>query len=61
MTHHANVVLSETAESRVSGTVFQITDAELASVDEYEITFSYERVEAMLASGKQAWVYVHAH
>ena len=41
--------------------VFEITDAELASVDEYEKEFSYERVAAMLASGRQAWVYVHAH
>ena len=41
--------------------MFEIADAELASVDEYEIAFFYKRVTAMLASGRQAWVYVHAH
>jgi hypothetical protein len=45
--------------SRVSGVVFEITDAELAGADEYE-TAAYKRVLATLASGKQAWVYVDA-
>ena len=58
-THHANVKFNGHENSRVPGTVFEITDAELASVDEYEAAFSYERVAAMLASGRQAWVYVH--
>lgn len=58
-THHANVRFNGQDESRVAGMVFEITDAELASVDEYEAAFSYERVAAMLASGRQAWVYVH--
>ena len=60
MTHHANVKLNGNEDSRVPGMVFEITDAELAIVDEYEIAFLYKRVAAMLASGKQAWVYVHA-
>ena len=59
-THHANVKFNGNEESRVPGTVFEITDAELAHVDEYEVAFLYKRVTAMLASGKQAWVYVHA-
>ena len=46
--------------SRVPGLVFEITDAELAWVDAYEAAASYRRVEATLASGGQAWVYVHA-
>ena len=29
--------------------------------DEFEAAFSYERVPVMLASGRQAWVYVHAN
>jgi gamma-glutamylcyclotransferase (GGCT)/AIG2-like uncharacterized protein YtfP len=41
--------------------VFEITDAELASVDEYEAVFFYKRVTARLASGRHAWVYVDAH
>jgi hypothetical protein len=40
--------------------VFELTDDELASVDEYEAPFRYARIAAMLASGKRAWVYVHA-
>ena len=40
---------------------FEITDAELASADEYEAAFSYKRIAAVLASGRHAWVYVHAH
>jgi len=57
--HHANVTFNGIENSRVPGTVFEITDAELASVDEYEAAFSYKRVAATLASGRQAWVYVH--
>ena len=44
----------------MSGTVFEISDAELASADEYERLASYKRIAAMLASGKQTWVYVDA-
>jgi hypothetical protein len=59
-THHANVTFNGNEESRVPGTVFEITDAELASADDFEAAFLYKRVAAMLASGRQAWVYVHA-
>jgi gamma-glutamylcyclotransferase (GGCT)/AIG2-like uncharacterized protein YtfP len=60
-THHANVKFSGNEDGRVRGIVFEITDAELASVDEYEAAFLYERVAARLASGKTAWVYVYGH
>ena len=59
-THHANVVFNGIEDSRVAGMVFEITDAELARIDEYEAAFSYQRVTAMPVSGRQAWVYVHA-
>jgi hypothetical protein len=59
-THHANVELSGNEASRVSGTVFEVSDAELATVDKYESVFSYRRITAALASGPQAWVYVHS-
>jgi gamma-glutamylcyclotransferase (GGCT)/AIG2-like uncharacterized protein YtfP len=58
-THHANLKFNGNEDSRVSGMVFEITDAELASIDEYEGSFSYRRVAARLASGRDAWVYVH--
>jgi len=59
-THHSNVTFNGRDDSRVSGTVFEITDAELAAADEYERLAAYKRIAAMLASGKQAWVYVDA-
>lgn len=59
-THHANATFNGNAGSRVPGTVFEVSDAELARVDQYEAGFSYRRIAATLASGRQAWVYVHA-
>jgi gamma-glutamylcyclotransferase (GGCT)/AIG2-like uncharacterized protein YtfP len=59
-THYANVTFSGRSNTRVSGTVFDITDAELATADQYERIAAYKRVAATLASGKQAWVYVDA-
>jgi gamma-glutamylcyclotransferase (GGCT)/AIG2-like uncharacterized protein YtfP len=58
-THHPIVKFNGNPASRVPGTVFQITDAELDSADKYEVD-AYERVFAKLASGKLAWVYVDA-
>jgi gamma-glutamylcyclotransferase (GGCT)/AIG2-like uncharacterized protein YtfP len=58
-THHPIVTFTGRQGSRVSGTVFEITDAELARADAYEVG-AYRRVAATLASGKQAWVYVDA-
>ncbi|HEY2676177.1 MAG TPA: gamma-glutamylcyclotransferase family protein [Steroidobacteraceae bacterium] len=55
-THHPIVRFNGVVTSRVAGTVFDISDAELAHADNYE-TADYQRVTAMLASGKQAWVY----
>ena len=54
---HANVTFNGNEHSRVPGMLFEVTDAELAKIDAYEIAFSYERVVAALASGRQAWVY----
>jgi len=57
-THHANAVFNGRDDSRVGGMVFEITDFELAAADRYEQAASYERVAAILASGKRAWLYV---
>jgi gamma-glutamylcyclotransferase (GGCT)/AIG2-like uncharacterized protein YtfP len=56
---HANVIPNGNEESRVPGTVFEVTDDELTAADGYEAAFSYVRVAVVLASGKTAWVYVH--
>ena len=43
----------------MQGTVFDITDAELAMADTLEAQYLYKRVTLPLASGKDAWVYLH--
>jgi gamma-glutamylcyclotransferase (GGCT)/AIG2-like uncharacterized protein YtfP len=58
LTHYANVERSPNPDSRVAGTVFEITDEELAATDAYERDAEYGRVFAALASGRSAWVYV---
>ena len=58
-THHPIVAYSGVGEDRAAGTVFEITDAELAAADAYEVD-AYKRVLAPLASGREAWVYVDA-
>ena len=57
-THHANVVPSDVPGSQVDGTVFEVTDAELAAADAFEAPAQYARIEVTLASGTRAWVYV---
>ena len=56
---HANVVFNGDDESRVIGTVFDVTDDELARADAYEKPFDYFRRKLRLASGREAWTYVH--
>jgi gamma-glutamylcyclotransferase (GGCT)/AIG2-like uncharacterized protein YtfP len=58
--HHANVTATGGNTSRVHGTVFEVTDAELAAADAFEAPFSYERTTVVLASGRRAAVYVHS-
>ena len=57
-THHANVAFNGRRDSLVSGTVYNVTEAELAAADEFERPFGYRRIAVTLASGKGAWVYV---
>lgn len=54
---HPIVSRSGDEADRVAGTVFELTPDELAAADAYEVD-DYERVEALLASGARAWVYV---
>lgn len=54
---HANVVFNGRPDSRVRGTVFDVTDAELVEADGYEQADSYSRVQVTLVSGQPAWVY----
>ena len=58
-THHANAVFNGDPTSRVPGTAFEISDAELAEADRYEAPARYERISTTLGSGREAWVYVY--
>jgi gamma-glutamylcyclotransferase (GGCT)/AIG2-like uncharacterized protein YtfP len=50
---------SDRPDAQVPGTVFSISEVELAAADEYEVD-DYRRVLAPLRSGGRAWVYVFA-
>ena len=56
---HAIVRFTGRDESRVRGTAFEVSEAELASADRYEPA-GYTRILATLASGRRAWVYADA-
>jgi hypothetical protein len=58
-THHPIVEPSSDPHDSVAGTVFEITAAELAAADQYEVS-DYKRVAVTLKSGVQAWVYARA-
>jgi gamma-glutamylcyclotransferase (GGCT)/AIG2-like uncharacterized protein YtfP len=54
---HPIAVPSANMDDFIAGTVFEITDKELAQSDDYEVS-DYKRVEVILASHKKAWAYV---
>ena len=56
---HVIVKFNGSVDSRVAGTVFEITDEDLAKSDRYEVD-PYVRIQTLLASGRHAWVYVDA-
>jgi hypothetical protein len=56
--HHANVVPTSNAQDVVAGTVFEITEQELAAADIYEEVAEYRRISVRLKSGDRAWVYL---
>ncbi|BCJ73316.1 hypothetical protein CS0771_28600 [Catellatospora sp. IY07-71] len=57
--HHPIVTPSGDLADQVPGTVFEVSDEELAAADLYEVD-DYRRVLVQLASGDHAWVYVQA-
>ena len=58
--HYANAEPSSNPEDAVSGTVFEITERELAAADKYEEVAEYRRISVTLRSGYRAWVYLRA-
>jgi len=59
-THHDNAQPTGDDWSSLQGTAFEVTDAELAHADSFEAQYNYKRINVTLASGNDAWVYVHA-
>ncbi len=59
MTHYDNGVATGDPADKISGTVFELDEKELADADGYEATADYSRIEVTLQSGRVAWVYVH--
>ena len=54
-------ILKQTGNTNdtVAGTVFELSDTELAQADDYEVS-SYHRVSATLKSGITCWIYCAA-
>jgi gamma-glutamylcyclotransferase (GGCT)/AIG2-like uncharacterized protein YtfP len=59
MKFHPVVAETGNPNDEVPGTLFLITEAELAAADAYEVS-DYKRIEVSLRSGRRAWVYVRA-
>ena len=47
------------AQDEVAGTVFDLSDTELAQADDYEVD-AYVRTRAVLKSGTECWIYAAA-
>lgn len=54
--HPALIKTGQTTDT-VTGTIFSITEQELANADSYEVD-DYVRVEEIFNTGNSAWVYV---
>lgn len=58
--YHPVVRATGSPDDGVEGVAFELTDAELASADEYEVA-DYTRALVPLVSGASAWVYAATH
>ncbi len=54
---HPIAVKTGRPEDSITGTIFEITEAELAETDKYEVK-DYHRVLETFNSGKKAWIYI---
>jgi gamma-glutamylcyclotransferase (GGCT)/AIG2-like uncharacterized protein YtfP len=50
-------IISKDKNDSIKGTVFEITEEELLAADKYEPD-GYKRINVVLESGKEAWIYV---
>lgn len=56
---HPILQFTGNSSDEVAGSVFELTDAELAQADDYEVD-AYIRVDACLKSGIYCWIYAAA-
>jgi len=56
-THHPILIATGDPADEVPGAALTLTEDDLLRADEYEVD-DYHRIEAPLASGEKAWVYV---
>ena len=57
--YHLIAVQSNDENDLITGFIFELTENELLIADDYE-TEDYKRINVVLESGKQSWVYVAA-
>lgn len=55
--YHPIALKSENDSDYIDGVLFEITGAELAETDKYEVS-QYQRIVETFQSGKKGWVYV---
>lgn len=53
----ATAIISIDENDSIQGMVFEVTEEELLIADKYEPA-GYERVQVVLESGKQSWIYI---
>jgi len=53
----ANVIASASTDVAVPGLALEVTPSELDRADIYEAAYQYRRIEVVLTSGREAWVY----
>jgi hypothetical protein len=57
---YPNLTYSGRTDSRVNGIVFDVSISELTTADSFGARAGYKRQPQQLASGRMAWVYLHA-
>ena len=50
------IALPSLENDRIEGTLFEVTDEELALADSYE-PVDYKRIKVLFESGKEGWIY----
>ena len=56
---HLILCYTGNSDDEVSGSVFELSPAELARADDYEVE-DYKRVSAVMRSGRRCWIYAAA-